>query len=78
MKDLNTRHTKLLKEVHKTKGHLEFFIDRSSETIERTLSIVQELQKEIHYLKDGLSRTKNQYQNKKTARPQPDVLKTPD
>ncbi|MFN7662337.1 MAG: hypothetical protein ACK5PQ_01230 [Alphaproteobacteria bacterium] len=45
------------------KGHLQFFVDRSSETVERTLSIIQRLQQEINQLKDGLSKADNEFRN---------------
>lgn len=78
MKDPKTRYTKPLKELHKTKGHLEFFIDRSSETTERMLSTVQQLQQEIRYLKESLSEARNKHHNKKQSCQQPDVHKTTD
>ncbi len=47
----------------KSQNHLEFFVDRSAETVSRTLKIVQELQNEIRLLKDGLRKAENEYAN---------------
>jgi molecular chaperone GrpE (heat shock protein) len=45
------------------KNNLKFFVDRSSETVERTLNIVQKLQQEISQLKDGLVKADNEFRN---------------
>jgi hypothetical protein len=47
----------------RNKNHLKFFVDRSSETVERTLSIIQKLQQEINQLKDGLAKADNEFRN---------------
>ena len=47
----------------KNESHLEFFVDRSAETVERTLLIVRQLQKEIKNLKDDLAKAENEYKN---------------
>ena len=47
----------------RNKNNLKFFVDRSSETVERTLSIVQKLQQEINQLKDGLIKADNEFSN---------------
>lgn len=47
----------------RNKNNLKFFVDRSSETVERTLNIVQKLQQEIGQLKDGLIKADNEFRN---------------
>ena len=47
----------------RNKNHLKFFVDRSSETVERTLGIIQKLQQEINQLKDGLAKADNEFRN---------------
>ena len=44
-------------------SHLKFFLERSSETIERTLTIVRNLQQEINQLKEGISKTDSAFRN---------------
>lgn len=45
----------------RNKNNLKFFVERSSETVERTLQIVQKLQNEINQLKEGLLKADNQF-----------------
>ncbi|MDC0348939.1 hypothetical protein OAN21_00830 [Alphaproteobacteria bacterium] len=47
----------------RVKNNLKFFVERSSETIERTLGIIQKLQQEINQLKDGITKADNEFQN---------------
>lgn len=47
----------------RNKNNLKFFLERSSETVERTLNIVQKLQHEINLLKEGLSKADNEFYN---------------
>lgn len=56
MQNKKDRSYNSLHEVKKIAHHLEFFIDRSAETIERALSVVQQLQREMDHLKEGLSK----------------------
>lgn len=53
----------LISEAKKSQNHLEFFVERSAETVDRTLKIVQQLQQEIKHLKDGLEKTENECKN---------------
>jgi peptidoglycan hydrolase CwlO-like protein len=67
MTDQINKKSKSLSDVRKAKHHLQFFIDRSSETIERTLLIVQQLQQEIDHLKEGLSKAEGEHHMKRKS-----------
>ena len=56
-------HSEMISDTKKSQSHLEFFVDRSAETVHRTLKIVEELQKEVQFLKDGLRKAENEYKN---------------
>ncbi|HCI48314.1 MAG: hypothetical protein A2977_02885 [Alphaproteobacteria bacterium RIFCSPLOWO2_01_FULL_45_8] len=47
----------------KNKNNLRFFVDRSSETVERTLTVMYKLQQEINQLKKGLIKADNEFQD---------------
>ncbi len=56
-------HSEIISGAKKSQSHLEFFVDRSAETVDRALKIVEELQKEVQFLKDGLRKAENEYKN---------------
>lgn len=57
------KNLKEFNDASRNKNHLQFFVDRSAETVERTLSIIQKLQQEINQLKDGLAKADNEFRN---------------